>query len=321
MSKSSSMLLLLLIVGAYVVISTLEDQWNPSKWFDDESESSESSNDETVGKVIFSNWGDCSKTCGGGIQTRTQIACVDPSNNDNVWDDSKCTPPTAEETQQKCNENACDIFEWVHAPWTNCTKACGTGKQTRPVSCVNQTTGTLVYPQDTPSDVERCTKSKPQSERECNTQSCPTYYWSSEPSNVCSAPCGGGTMDVDVKCMSSDGTEQDETKCSDTKPDVSLPCGLDACPTTCSRINTPVENITVRLYMPQGTADEILESCFEECKDDTDCRYVLQDTLETENYYCLLGKQFDASNIGSYSEYGSTYDPAWMNIWNCQTNE
>src|ERR1044072_3961672 len=73
----------------------------------------------------WNDYGDCSKTCGGGTKTRTVI-CQDQSGatvNDNL-----CPPPKPA-TSLTCNPDACTgnpTYAWVVTPGI-CSKQCGGG--------------------------------------------------------------------------------------------------------------------------------------------------------------------------------------------------
>tara|TARA_Y100001960_G_C14774861_1_gene882480 strand:- start:3356 stop:4660 length:1305 start_codon:yes stop_codon:yes gene_type:complete len=93
------------------------------------------------------SWSSCSKSCGGGTQTRS-ISC--PANY-------KCigTKPT---TSRSCNTHLCTA-SWRVGSWSGCSKSCGGGSQSRSVTCP---TG------------YKCTAYKPSTSQSCNTQQCVT---------------------------------------------------------------------------------------------------------------------------------------------------
>lgn len=72
----------------------------------------------------WSAWGACTKTCGGGAQTRTRTVTVDQSGG------SKCP---ALSDQRACNKSVCptdcQMTEWTQ--WSTCSISCGTGTHTR----------------------------------------------------------------------------------------------------------------------------------------------------------------------------------------------
>ena len=73
----------------------------------------------------WSNWGTCSKTCGGGVQTRTRFSVVKSCGGG-----ASCPPDT--ETQA-CNTQSCatDCQQSPWSEWGTCSKTCGGGIQTR----------------------------------------------------------------------------------------------------------------------------------------------------------------------------------------------
>ena len=75
----------------------------------------------------FSAWTQCSKTCEGGIQSRTRQRKTPATCG---GDESKCEPLTM---TQECNPARCPVdcrvSKW--AAWTACTKSCSGGRKTR----------------------------------------------------------------------------------------------------------------------------------------------------------------------------------------------
>ena len=75
--------------------------------------------------VEYGAWGACSKTCGGGTQTRTGVVKVQPLNG------GKACPPLTE--TRACNTQGCpvdcEVGEWSSCQ--NCSALCGGGTCTR----------------------------------------------------------------------------------------------------------------------------------------------------------------------------------------------
>ena len=112
-------------------------------------------------------WTQCSRACGGGLQTRT-ITCVDGEKTPVL--DSECVG-TKPATQRTCGTDVCvGQFSWNIGPWSNCTQACG-GNKTRVVVCQSNTSGAFV-------DDSSCTAPKPATTEPC-PKVCPpeTYIW------------------------------------------------------------------------------------------------------------------------------------------------
>jgi hypothetical protein len=114
----------------------------------------------------WSQYGRCSKECGGGLQGRVRNIKVRPD-----FGGEACPPQT--ETQQ-CNAGSCDVdcelSEWTK--WKPCTKACGSGSQKRVKSVTSAAKGAGKCP--TSLNKQRHER------RACNSNECP-------PDPVCDA--------------------------------------------------------------------------------------------------------------------------------------
>ncbi|ESO98336.1 hypothetical protein LOTGIDRAFT_213961 [Lottia gigantea] len=86
-----------------------------------------------------SNWGECSKKCGGGKQKRT-IRCWQKISQDK---DIKIKPRFCKHIPKQskkryCNQHDCKP-RWMPAKWSQCSVTCGQGHKTRDVSCKKKT--------------------------------------------------------------------------------------------------------------------------------------------------------------------------------------
>ncbi|XP_015758769.1 PREDICTED: A disintegrin and metalloproteinase with thrombospondin motifs 6-like, partial [Acropora digitifera] len=79
------------------------------------------------------SWSACSVTCGRGIRTRS-MRCV-TSDDQSPASDKACTGVNKPAAQEQCSPKNC-TYEWLTTPWSDCSKSCGNGKQTRSVECV-----------------------------------------------------------------------------------------------------------------------------------------------------------------------------------------
>jgi thrombospondin motif-containing protein 9 len=165
-------------------------------------------------------WGSCSKTCGGGTQSRS-VKCVNLSHSSHpVVSDSKCKAAKPS-TSQSCNTQTCVTYTWHIGAWKGCTKTCGGGTNTRDVYC-KSSTGARV------SD-SYCHGTKPTATVSCNTHTCVTYKWYAGNWGSCSKTCGGGTQSRTVYCQASTGAKVSDGYCAGAKPKSSQSCNTQAC--------------------------------------------------------------------------------------------
>ena len=126
----------------------------------------------------FSDFSECSKTCGGGSKSRFRDILVPQSG-------TGLPCPTLSETVE-CNTQPCALDDCVvsaFSDFSECNKTCGGGTKSRFRDILVPQTGTGL---PCPTLVETT---------ECNTQPCPVDCVVSEfTSGVCSQPCGGGTQ-------------------------------------------------------------------------------------------------------------------------------
>mmetsp|Transcript_52161 Transcript_52161/g.138053 ORF Transcript_52161/g.138053 Transcript_52161/m.138053 type:complete len:1039 (-) Transcript_52161:64-3180(-) len=76
-------------------------------------------------------WSECSKTCDGGVQTRTRSIEVEPSNGGNPCSSYKMKEeqPCSSDPCFLTQANTCEVGDW--GPWHGCTASCGGGTETR----------------------------------------------------------------------------------------------------------------------------------------------------------------------------------------------
>ncbi|HEX8822883.1 MAG TPA: thrombospondin type-1 domain-containing protein [Archangium sp.] len=102
------------------------------------------------------SWGACSTACGTGTQTRT-VSC---RRSDGVtMADSFCTG-TRPATSQSCTGDSCTTYTWATGSWSSCSNDCGTGMQTRTVTCQRIQDGATV-------DESNCTGAKAAASQSC----------------------------------------------------------------------------------------------------------------------------------------------------------
>lgn len=163
-------------------------------------------------------WDSCSKSCGGGEQTR-QVWCQ-ASNGARTFNDSGCVGDRPID-RQPCNNQLCENGGgWVASAWSQCTAKCGGGTQERSVTCSNDA-----------SDVGcRAYGPAPVNLRACNTAPCVTYTWTAGAWDDCSKSCSGGIQTRQVTCTGSDSTINNPAAlCGDARPVAERPCNTQKC--------------------------------------------------------------------------------------------
>ncbi|KAL3685630.1 hypothetical protein R1sor_003652 [Riccia sorocarpa] len=111
-------------------------------------------------------WGECSRSCGGGVQSR-HVICMDSLGNTAHPD--RCGGEAEFDKLQSCNVQACNTTWWGTGSWNYCNVPCEGGKRFRDVFCVSD--GLVV-------DNATCDPLlAPLNDLACNTQPCQTYAW------------------------------------------------------------------------------------------------------------------------------------------------
>uniref|UniRef100_A0A3P9JVS4 ADAM metallopeptidase with thrombospondin type 1 motif 16 n=1 Tax=Oryzias latipes TaxID=8090 RepID=A0A3P9JVS4_ORYLA len=180
-------------------------------------------------------WGVCSRSCGGGEQTR-QVQCVQRTNQNNVdaRADSGCAQP-APVRRQTCNTHSCPPV-WSTGPWSQCSHKCGNGLKKRTVLCVSPKADAQTR---TLPDSKCAGLQKPPSQEPCFIKRCQKQrkvQWFVSTWQECSAKCGQGYQARFIKCAEKDTAgkyrELPAKKCHHVpKPTVDLqrPCIVAEC--------------------------------------------------------------------------------------------
>ncbi|XP_078679014.1 A disintegrin and metalloproteinase with thrombospondin motifs 9-like [Branchiostoma floridae x Branchiostoma belcheri] len=111
----------------------------------------------------FTQWSECTRTCGGGSRFR-DASCLDSSGNPVSHDECDASNRIVD---QICNDHACP--QWVVNDWTGCSVTCGDGVRHRQAFCHNGVQEVDV------SDCEL--DSRPEMKQPCNLGECPTWHY------------------------------------------------------------------------------------------------------------------------------------------------
>ncbi|XP_019623772.1 PREDICTED: thrombospondin type-1 domain-containing protein 4-like isoform X1 [Branchiostoma belcheri] len=144
-------------------------------------------------------WGPCSVPCGRGQRTR-EVNCV--TSTGEVRPDGECNLRIRPHLAEDCDMGQC-ANSWFYSDWGKCSTDCGNGIQKRNVLCI--------LSQDHDLPLGSCDgKEKPSETQSCDMDSCNrnSAHWFSGPWGPCSAPCGEGTQERDVMCISVNKREQ-----------------------------------------------------------------------------------------------------------------
>ncbi|XP_064193284.1 A disintegrin and metalloproteinase with thrombospondin motifs 18-like [Anguilla rostrata] len=144
-------------------------------------------------------WGACSRSCGGGQQTRpTRCARRVSYQRQEVVEPSLC-PAASPPRTRPCQTQACPP-QWSSGAWSQCSKTCGRGIRKRTVFCRSADVGAeAVVVLDSMCEPQH----KPKAQETCVIQRCPKndrLQWVPTPWGECSASCGRGTQARELRC-------------------------------------------------------------------------------------------------------------------------
>jgi hypothetical protein len=162
----------------------------------------------------WSDYGPCSKDCGGGTQTRNFVV------SKNELFGGVC-PNKGGVQSRSCNSQPCPRdCSGYWSSWSSCSRTCGGGTQTR---------NFIVRTSEAYGGI--CPDKGKQETQSCNTNPCPTNcegYWTSW--SACSKNCGGGNQSrtyVVTKSEANGGT------CSNRNKTETRTCNSQCCKQDC----------------------------------------------------------------------------------------
>ncbi|XP_032135029.1 A disintegrin and metalloproteinase with thrombospondin motifs 16 isoform X2 [Sapajus apella] len=181
------------------------------------------------------NWSACSRTCGGGAQSRP-VKCTRQVHYESEPVPASLCPQPAPSSRQACNAHSCPPA-WSAGPWAECSHTCGKGWRKRAVAC--KSTNPSARAQLLPDAV--CTSEpRPRTHEACLLQRCHKprkLQWLVSAWSQCSVTCERGTQKRFLKCaekyVSGKYRELASKKCSHLpKPSLELEraCAPLPCP-------------------------------------------------------------------------------------------
>ncbi|XP_035886888.1 A disintegrin and metalloproteinase with thrombospondin motifs 9 isoform X5 [Phyllostomus discolor] len=168
----------------------------------------------------FGNWGECSKPCGGGLQTRL-VVCQRPSGEQ--FPDLSCEILDKPPDRELCNTHVCpQDAAWSTGPWSSCSVSCGRGHKQRNVYCMAKDGSHL--------ESDYCKHlAKPNGHRKCRGGRCPK--WKAGAWSQCSVSCGQGVQRRNVGCQMGTRKVGSETECNPYfRPESERTCQAPLCP-------------------------------------------------------------------------------------------
>uniref|UniRef100_A0A3P8V006 ADAM metallopeptidase with thrombospondin type 1 motif 9 n=1 Tax=Cynoglossus semilaevis TaxID=244447 RepID=A0A3P8V006_CYNSE len=172
------------------------------------------------------NWGECSSSCGDGVQRR-EVFCYLPDQQS--LPESSCSQKSRPSSTQSCRLPECPSrYRWKEGEWQTCTKSCGSGYRRRTLQCVDSH-------QQEVHEMYCVNQIRPPDIESCNVHAC-EFIWITGEWTQCSASCGQGYRQRLVSCsevhVENDNYEyghQSLSNCPGTPPESYMPCNLGPC--------------------------------------------------------------------------------------------
>ncbi|XP_031165550.1 papilin isoform X2 [Sander lucioperca] len=168
-------------------------------------------------------WNTCSVTCGGGSQVRS-VQCVShDAAGPRVVEDAICAAyAEAPPSLQTCNMQQCAEYQVTR--WSACSVTCGSGEQTREVTCVGSAGMRL-------EETSCSALLRPTAVRPCEMAACLRQIsWHVGDWGLCSKSCGSGSRERQVICSDQERNLYPVSQCNaHPKPSTMERCNTQSC--------------------------------------------------------------------------------------------
>ncbi|XP_037550585.1 papilin [Nematolebias whitei] len=168
-------------------------------------------------------WKPCSATCGGGSQVRTVQCISHDASGPRVVEDAVCAPSAAAPPSlRSCNVHRC--AEYRVTGWSACSVTCGSGEQTREVTCVGSAGLKL-------EETSCRTLLRPPAVQPCKMPAClHQIQWLVGVWGLCSQSCGSGSRERRVICSDQERNLYPVDQCAPhPKPPTVERCNIQSC--------------------------------------------------------------------------------------------
>ncbi|XP_010968665.3 A disintegrin and metalloproteinase with thrombospondin motifs 16 isoform X1 [Camelus bactrianus] len=145
------------------------------------------------------NWSACSRTCGGGTQSRP-VQCTRRAHYKSERVSASLCPQPVPSSRQACHTQSCPPA-WSTGPWAECSRTCGKGWRKRSVAC--KSTSASARAQLLP-DAVCASEPKPRMHEACLLRRCHKHkklQWLVSTWSQCSVTCERGTQTRFLKCV------------------------------------------------------------------------------------------------------------------------
>ena len=178
-----------------------------------------------------SDWSACqpvNNNCGDGFKTRT-LTCI--NSDGTAVPASSCSQSGLPSEIEACTAIPCPAY--TVNEWSDCSATCGSGTQTRSISCQlplgnGTSTPGLVVPL---SQCNNSGVSAPVTSQSCNTQPCGLYALQPLSQTACNAKCAGGQQTTTYQCIDTASNQpKDISSCGNQSTTLSTDCNTQPCP-------------------------------------------------------------------------------------------